>query len=115
MGQYGALKRLDTPVIKKCEVCGKTFECINVLQASHKKYCSDECKRERDNENARKNYKKRKKKTDICEHADTFAKKEKRRRSSEEDLTKDAVAARQAGLTYGQYMARKYAPRINPH
>lgn len=70
---------------KKCKNCGKTFE----ANRTYKLYCCEKCR----NEYARKNPKPKKKKIEI---------------SKTEALVKDAVEARNRGMTYGQYKAWQY-------
>lgn len=87
---------------KVCEVCGKEYICKNPRQ----KYCSDECAkaalhkqvvfrsaRSREMERERKR----------------MGKRAKRVQTSHEALADAAVEARAAGMSYGQWQARRYA------
>lgn len=87
---------------KECKFCGKYFKPTKPRQ----RYCSDICR------SAAK-----KVKSKMTKEDEVFLKKKESnlKHKSQEDLARDAFNAREAGLTYGQYMARKYAPRINPH
>lgn len=124
MGHFGAAKPLDKPVVKKCEYCGDDFECFTVIQKSTKKYCCDGCRKEANKKQAREtrarlSAKRKEEKKKEQKELDEFdilmerlTKSYGKRHSSEEDLTRDAVAARQAGMSYGQYTSQKYAPRV---
>ncbi len=74
---------------KRCEFCGKEFE------GEHNRvYCCDECKKQGYREKDRR------------KRAEN-----KRKRKSNQELTDVAALAKEAGMTYGQYVARIYGGR----
>lgn len=73
-------------VKKVCAVCGKSFE----TDCGARKYCSHECRKEAECRQYEERY------------ARKIAKKESMTR-----LAENGRAAREAGLSYGQYMAKK--------
>ena len=99
-------------VKKVCAVCGKSFE----TDCGARKYCSHECRKEAEcrqyeERYARKIAKKEPKpeKEASRTKAEALAKEaeEARRKESMTRLAENGRAAREAGLSYGQYMAKK--------
>ncbi len=78
--------------VKTCEICGKQFGAWNKRQ----KFCSDEC---RDKHKMQQSAMFR----EIYKEQKQQRKAEKKKKPSLADI---AVAARQAGMTYGQYVAK---------
>ena len=77
-------------MIKVCDRCGKEFEANE--SRIYQKYCSIECR-----EKAR-----------IQKRRETYErKKEEKKKKVVDKLQQDAAGAREAGMTYGQYMAKK--------
>jgi len=76
-------------VIKQCTICGASFETTNI----HAKYCSDPCRKKA----SRKSYRqaKAKEKEEL-----------ERKKNMQQSIIDIAVLARQAGMTYGQYVAK---------
>lgn len=79
---------------KKCAICGTFF----IAQRSNAKYCSELCAL-----NGREEVRKKR------ERAAAERKKEetKKKKVKRETIAEVAVAARAAGLTYGQYVAKR--------
>lgn len=78
---------------KKCAVCGKTF--YRTLPTVKGMFCSEECKRYHRNTYARQREKEEKQ-------------KRKNEKKKSKHLDEEIDKARELGLSYGQYKARKY-------
>lgn len=78
-------------MIINCGICGKKFE--GYLSS---KYCSDECRRTARRQNDRESDARRK-----------YRKKEKKVKNQTVSISDIAKLARQAGMSYGQYVAEK--------
>ena len=78
---------------KKCEWCGKEYIPVNYRQ----KYCGTTCQRARQTASWREKNKEFK----------GVKKTKKKPAQIGSTLTEDAIKAREQGLTYGQYIARK--------
>lgn len=79
-----------------CKECGKEFE----AKDSRQKYCSNECYRIASKRRARESYKK----PEHKQHEMPVIKKE----SANNALVEMAIRAREAGMTYGKYVAMLY-------
>jgi DNA-binding XRE family transcriptional regulator len=79
---------------KICIVCGKEFE----PRVNNQKCCSPECSDVQNVKRAKASYEKHK-------HQ---AKKKEKPKAKKENLAKANEAARNSGMSYGQYMAEKY-------
>lgn len=79
---------------KICIVCGKEFE----PRVNNQKCCSPECSNVQNVKRAKASYEKHK-------HQ---AKKKEKLKAKKENLAKANEAARNSGMSYGQYMAEKY-------
>jgi predicted nucleic acid-binding Zn ribbon protein len=77
---------------KKCGVCGKDFDGWNKNQ----KYCSEECKHVSHLQRGEM----------YRENARLKAEQKKEEAKKKKALEEIAMAARNAGMTYGQYVAR---------
>lgn len=78
--------------VKKCEICGKLFDAWNKAQ----KFCSDECR-----------YKNKLQQGAVFREVyKAQEKKQKTRKKQKMTLAQVAVAATQAGMTYGEYVAK---------
>lgn len=87
---------------KICEICGKEYICKNPRQ----KYCGDACARSASASQQRTNgYRVR----EMERERKRAEKRAKRIQTSHEALADAAVEARAAGMTYGQWQARRYA------
>lgn len=83
--------------VRQCVVCGRDYEPHNGMQ----KCCGDEnCKRELE-------YWKRRRAVQAQREKYEKNKRENERMVKKNSLSKDAMNAKEAGLTYGQYMALK--------
>ena len=112
-GGTEARRERKAKLVKKvCAVCGKSFE----TDCGARKYCSHECRKEAEcrqyeERYARKIAKKEPKpeKEESRTKAEALAKEaeEARRKESMTRLAENGRAAREAGLSYGQYMAKK--------
>ena len=125
-------KKEFTPVIKICEYCGKQYVVDTYIKFKARKYCSDHCrdmvKYEKDKERRLKNKiptrfrqdKEREKAIDSVlgpvlspeKVMENFHKPKKKKGEVKDYLAEDAVAARQAGMSYGEYTSQRYAPRL---
>lgn len=77
---------------KKCEICGKLFDAWNNRQ----KFCSDDCR-----------YKHKLQQGAVFREVyKSQEQKQKSRKKKKPTLTEISAAARQAGMTYGQYVAK---------
>ena len=74
----------------KCGVCNKDFWTITKT----KKYCSDECKKVAVARNSKR-------------WREGITQKKSKPKKPNQDLIDIATAAREAGMTYGQYVASK--------
>lgn len=74
----------------KCIHCGKNF----MTRQKTRLYCSEECRKKYWDELRRLTYKK------------------KHRNTANEELVEVAAEARDAGMTYGQYVAQKYMEEL---
>lgn len=83
---------------KICPICGKEFT------NGRRKYCSEECTKESNRRNTRKKDRERDEK--LKKRPKTM-KKKKGKKLNALELT--AKAAREAGMTYGQYVAQHNA------
>lgn len=86
--------------IRKCPVCGKTFEAH-----MRQKYCNSVCAEKVSLDLRQKRCEKEKKKR-------AQAREEKKKYRANRDLSKAAQDARANDMTYGKYMAEKYKIRI---
>lgn len=77
--------------MSECIWCGKKFPKVRQT----KLYCSEECRKKYWDELRRSAYKK------------------KHRNTANEDLVEVAAEARDAGMTYGQYVAKKYMEELH--
>ena len=82
---------------KVCPMCGKTF-----IGKHNQKYCGKECSATA----TRERHKKQKRVDDYKQKLEGY------QQESKVSLEEAARKAREAGLTYGQYMAREYAGQI---
>lgn len=96
-------------VERVCAVCGKTY----MGYSGQSKYCSEECREVAKAACNRRQYEERKKPKPEKEASRTKAEalakeaEEARRKESMTRLAENGRAAREAGLSYGQYMAKK--------
>lgn len=84
---------------RKCLICGKSLEGTN-----RRKYCSDKC-----SDKASKKNEKSWKKKEREEERNKKKEQEQRRRAKPEkkkSLVNVAMAARKAGMSYGQYVGK---------
>lgn len=87
---------------KVCEVCGKEYTCKNPRQ----KYCGEQCSKDA----LRKQITFRSARMHEMERdRKRMEKREKRVQTSHQSLVDASVEARAAGMTYGQWQARRYA------
>lgn len=86
--------------IRKCPVCGKTFEAH-----MRQKYCTPQCAEKASIDLRQKRCEKEKKKR-------AQAREEKERMKKTTSLAQDAMDARENDMTYGKYMAKKYKVTI---
>ena len=87
----------------KCMVCGKSF----LSDSWNASLCSLECKRKRSRELSHEA-----RKRDREGALDNREKPVRRRKGKPmAQLTADAIAAREAGLTYGKYKAKQFMRR----
>ena len=110
MDRIDAVIKEDCPDAykKKCAICGAEFLVLDTLHA-RTKYCSDECRTEASRITHRENRRLRKIEAGEPIRPQGRPRKEvtayhqiRPRRT----LVEVAVAARKAGMTYGQYVAR---------
>ena len=86
--------------IKKCEYCGNEY----VYRASNSRYCSVTCRNRRNNE-------RKKEKNNVIDEAYKAKRKEQklkgeeRKKKDKTSLQKKINAAREAGMSYGKYVA----------
>ena len=85
----------------KCEVCGKIFLTAYVRQVT----CSMECKYERTKMLARENDRQRREAIRNGTHPSLRKKAKQKKVATVEEIQREA---REAGMSYGQYMARLY-------
>lgn len=83
--------------IKKCDICSKEY----LATSERRRYCSDPCRKEANRRNIRERNRQRAEKAKESVLIEVPEKKKK-----EMSLTEMAAAARKAGMTYGQYMAK---------
>lgn len=76
-------------VTKQCTICGASYETTNI----HAKYCSDVCRKKASKEMHRRSRAKQKEELE-------------RKKNMQQNIIDIAVLARQAGMTYGQYVAK---------
>lgn len=81
-------------VRKKCAYCGKEFTGLH-----SRRYCSEECKKLGYTERLRKEAEKKKQ---------NRKKPARKKGKPNQEIIDIAVLARQAGMTYGQYVAQFY-------
>ena len=84
---------------RKCLICGKSLYGTN-----RRKYCSDKCS----DKASKQNEKSWKKKEREAERNEKKAQEQRRRAKPEKkkSLVNVAIAARKAGLSYGQYVGK---------
>lgn len=82
-------------MINQCLVCGREFQAFRTDQ----KVCSQECGREYTNMTAREKVKKYKAEREV-------------RKTPAEDLETVARKAREAGMTYGEYVGQMITGRV---
>lgn len=84
-------------ITKTCPICGKEF----LTKIKKTKYCSEECRREKERRRAIKQWEEKK--------AEQQKKKKEKHIPQLDELNR---RAREAGMTYGKYMAEKYKERL---
>lgn len=81
---------------KRCEICGRMY----IPKSGNSRTCSLHCSRKLQAMNKKKNYQ-----YDAeLKRGLTAAEIEERKKPRMDQLTKDAIAARNAGVSYGRYM-----------
>lgn len=89
-------------VTKTCPFCNKQFSTTR----GNKKFCSDACNL-KSQIAARKSVFHETKKVDKADKADKGEKKERKKKRKIDPLTEIAIEARNAGMSYGRYVAFK--------
>lgn len=125
-----ALKIADiksNTVTKKCALCGEPFT-VDAFIGARQKYCGKECakkaKKKLDRsydkrtpweiEQTKKLKESLRDKPPISPEKvmEPFRKAKDKNEDVRDYLAEDAVAARAAGMSYGQYTSQRYAPRL---
>lgn len=86
-----------------CIICGKKFQ-TNIWNAS---LCSPECRRQRQIVKSAEARQRERQALKECAEIYDARKKAPKLKSTMGQLTADAVAAKKAGKSYGQYIAQK--------
>ena len=96
-------------ILRVCKVCGKVFFTSHPKKATCNPGCAHEERLKRQKEYAETN----RKKTKERQHKQKIEREEKieKQQANKSALVETAVAARAAGMTYGQYVAMQSAQR----
>lgn len=82
---------------KRCEICGRMY----IPKSGNSRTCSTHCSRKLNAMNKKKHYQ-----YDAeLKRGLTLTEIEERKKPAMDQLTKDAIAANRAGVSYGQYMS----------